>query len=307
MRQFRLSRCFTVCGLTLALCTTGLPIAPHAGAASYGVNGAGAVTPGLDQQGGDVDANFEVPGDNTSNPGSETPTGGDGGNPDDCGLVTLAYGLTHGYTAGIGILDPEPDYSWYIDTCTNLLEAIPDPPAAVPTGPTQTDINGLMAQARARVEPPLLTIGTSPPLDPGAVVGISTWFWVDAGNWATQRSTASSTQWNLHVTVTAEPLQLRFNPGDQAAPGGGRTINCVGPALVWNRSLSDDDSDCTYTYDYPSSITPAGTFTVTAEVDWRLTYVVTGLINQSGTIGTITLASPSLNLPVAELQAVISN
>ena len=267
----------------------------------------GHVSTNNDSNGGGVFADYQAPGDSNSTPGSGTPTGGDGDSPYSCGLITLAQGLAGDYTAGVGVPDPPEGHSWYIDTCGGLLVAVLDPPPAVPTGPTQIDIDGLIAQARARVEPPRLTIGTSPPLDPGAVVGISTWFWVDAGNWTTQRSTASSTRWNLHVTVTAEPLQLRFNPGDHAAPGGGRTINCVGPALVWNRSLSDDDSDCTYTYDYPSSITPAGTFTVTAEVDWQLTYVVTGLINQTGTIGTIALASPSLNLPVAELQAVISN
>ena len=267
----------------------------------------GHVSTNNDSNGGGVFADYNTPGDSNSTPGSGTPTGGNGDGPYACGLITLAQGLAGDYTAGVGVPDPPEGHSWYIDTCGGLLVAVLDPPPAIPTGPTQTDIDGLIAQARARVEPPRLTIGTSPPLDPGAVVGISTWYWVDAGNWTTQQSTASSTQWNLQVTVTAEPLRLRFNPGDHAAPGGGQTINCVGPAPAWNRSLSDDDSDCTYTYNYPSSITPAGTFTVTAEVDWRLTYVVTGLINQAGTIGTITLASPSRNLPVTELQAVISN
>lgn len=309
MRKFRFTRIARRRQLRVRfLISVGVFLTFATPASSGGIFTAELVNPGLNDTGGEVVTEYETPGNSDSTPGDSTPTGGNGGGGDtpSCGLITLVYGLANGYTASIGTPPETPGFTWYIDTCSNLLVSVEDPPPAVPTGPTQTDVDDLIARARARIEPPRLTIGTSPPIDPGAVVGISTWYWVDTDNWSNQQASASSTRWNLHVTVTAQPLELRFNPGDQAAPGGGQTMSCVGPALAWTSATPEGASDCTYTYDYPSSIDPDGTFTVTAEVDWRLTYVVTGLINQSGTIGTITLASPARELPVVELQAVIS-
>ena len=133
-----------------------------------------------------------------------------------------------------------------------------------------------------------------------AYVQNRTFFWVERvpGQWAPVSATAAVP--GLAVTVTAVPEVLRVDTGD----GGG--VECPGapPALPPDSSPAGFDG-CGYVYRDSSATAPNGaTFPVTVTIVWHATWRASN--GTSGDLGRLSTTSTTRDLPVAEIQAVVT-
>jgi hypothetical protein len=133
-----------------------------------------------------------------------------------------------------------------------------------------------------------------------AYVQFNTYFWVEQreGQWATVSATSSVP--GLSLTVTAEPVRMLVDTGD------GGSVNCPGtpPALLPNSSPVGFRG-CGYVYRNSSATAPNGqTFPVTVTVEWQVTWVASN--GEAGDLGVLATTSAPRDLPVAEIQAVVT-
>lgn len=128
-----------------------------------------------------------------------------------------------------------------------------------------------------------------------------TFFWIDdaPGQWHPVTATASAG--GITVTVTATPVSLRVDPGD-----GSPTVTCAGtPPAVTRANFHPDITGCSHTYRNSSAVAPNGrTWPVTASIVWHVTWTAT--TGEGGDLGYVATASPTRDLPVAEIQAVVT-
>ncbi|MET0323953.1 MAG: hypothetical protein ABW219_01930 [Ilumatobacteraceae bacterium] len=133
-----------------------------------------------------------------------------------------------------------------------------------------------------------------------AYVQNHTYFWVaqGPGQWAPVTATAAVP--GLSVTVTAVPERLTVDPGD------GGSLDCPGapPALAPNSSPTGFDG-CGYIYRDSSAMAPNGhTYPVTVTIVWHATWQAS--TGASGDLGRLSTTSTTRDLPVAEIQAVVT-
>ncbi|MGH3372645.1 MAG: hypothetical protein ACRDPR_21880 [Nocardioidaceae bacterium] len=133
-------------------------------------------------------------------------------------------------------------------------------------------------------------IDMSPPASHGAVVNVPLWLWVDTNAWAPTAATASVD--GLTVTTTAKPDRVVWSIDN------GDEIICAGPGTPYDPSRPEQEqqSDCTYLF------SEAGTFVITATVEWRVTWTTRGSLG-SGDLGVVR-RSATVTVPVSEIQAL---
>jgi len=118
-------------------------------------------------------------------------------------------------------------------------------------------------------------------------VNLWTWYWTEPGTFRTVSQTV--TAGGVSATVTARPVELRFDPGD-----GNPAVTCSGPGRAWQEDdgNSAPDSGCGYRYPHVSS---SGPITATVSTVWKVTWV-----GNNGTSGSLPLlmtqASGRLNV-----------
>lgn len=140
----------------------------------------------------------------------------------------------------------------------------------------------------------------NPPIDQIQLVNLPVWLAIAPGSW--QPTSATATDGGVTATTTATPSKVTWNMGD------GNVVSCNGPGVVYDRNRRDVDqhSDCTYTYRNGSAGRPNNAFTVTATLEWRVTWNATGLpagAPATGTLGAITRTSTA-SIRVGEVQAL---
>lgn len=167
----------------------------------------------------------------------------------------------------------------------------------------------LLAELRAQVAAPVPRMQMAPPADASHLVGVTTWLWVEPSEFSSVSATRSDPA-GMTVTLTATPEGLRFHPGDAEVTGREVTVHCSGAGVRWQRGLDDDDTDCLWWWDYPSSDHPDGVFHLWAEADWSFSWEASGelagyLPERTGTLGTITTTTEPIPLAVLEAQAVL--
>ena len=155
-----------------------------------------------------------------------------------------------------------------------------------PTTPDPATVARNLAQsalAQLRVQTP---IARSNPANSLAVINIPTWLWVE--NWTPL--TASATAAGVTATVTAEPLEMLWDPGD-----GSKPFTCTGPGVAYdlNRPARTQTTDCSFTY-----TRKAGRFNIGATQRWHLTYTATN--GQAGDLGFVT-STTTIPIDVHEL------
>ena len=154
-------------------------------------------------------------------------------------------------------------------------------------------LRDLVLQARTALVLPVPAAEFSPP---GAtvrtLVGIDTWFWVPATQWVPEEESVSAGA--VTVTATANPLALRFDPGDGAPP-----VECIGPGAPWEQG---GESQCSYTYQWVSTHHESGAWPASVELDWEVTW--TSNVGQAGVLEPFTMVSAA-PMTVAEAQAVL--
>lgn len=172
----------------------------------------------------------------------------------------------------------------------SFLGAAP-PPAAV-------DAPQLAERAAGELNLPTPTLNTSPADPVKALVGLQTWLWVPADQW--QTLTASASAGGATVTVTAEPIQSRWDMGEGA-------VNCAGPGREWRKGLGQNArTDCGYTYKRTSLREPDNKYAVAATLRYRITWACDGNCSETtGDLGTLDSPTSTSQLEVSERQSVV--
>lgn len=247
-------------------------------------------------------------GSNTSANGSPTPSGTGSGNTSS---EPSPYTWRREYVAGPCVpIEGQPagrlyrdvrtdtrtgEEVWMAEGCERPTE--PSTPAAAGAPARAPNPGGLAVQAlnRTPLPAPAMTMspnGTDIPL----LVNLPTFLWIDAAQW--RPVTASASAGPVTSTVTATPQRVIWSMGN------GESVTCNGPGAPYVPSLSDDaqPSDCSYTYSASSARSPDKTFTVTATVEWRVTWTAVGAPG-GGDLG-LSRRSSTATVRVAELQVL---
>jgi hypothetical protein len=185
---------------------------------------------------------------------------------------------------------------WYWQSINGTPEA-PGPPIVTP----QDLIPGAFDSVERQLPTPVPVIAPADRNATGfAYVQNRTFFWVEQapGQWAPVSASASVP--GLSVTVTAVPERFTVDTGD------GSTVDCPGapPALAPNSSPAGFDG-CGHVYRDSSAMAPNGaTFPVTVTIVWHATWQASN--GTSGDLGRLSTTSTPRDLPVAEIQAVVT-
>lgn len=178
-----------------------------------------------------------------------------------------------------------------------------DPNVAMPAGfpaaaAPLVDAPRLAERAANQLDLPTPTLNTSPADPVKALVGLETWLWVPDGQW--EALTASAEAGGAEVTVTAEPIQSRWDMGED-------TTTCAGPGREWRKGLGQDaKTPCGYTYSRTSVREPNKKYDVSASLRYRLSWTCEGDCSEdSGDLGTLDSPTSTSQLQVSERQSVV--
>lgn len=141
--------------------------------------------------------------------------------------------------------------------------------------------------ALSQLDLPLPALALAPPAG-DLLVGLPAWYWVDTP-WTPQA--ASATLGGVTATVTAEPVELTFDPGD----GAGLVI-CEGPGVPWTPDR-EGDPPCGHTYGHH------GTYTLTATITWEVAWTAT--TGAGGPLPDLTTVA-TVGVEAREVEAVIT-
>jgi len=189
-----------------------------------------------------------------------------------------------------------PRWIW-VPTAPNGDPAAPPVPVITPADL----IPDAFAEMRRQLPTPVPRIAPADDDPDGfAFVQNPVFFWIDqaAGQWENVSVTASAG--TLSLTMTAAPEELIVDPGD------GATVTCVGAPPPFPTGADPTAFDgCAHTYTDSSAMAPNGqTFPVTTTIVWHVSWTASN--GESGDSGTLTTTSPVRELPVAEIQAIIT-
>lgn len=158
------------------------------------------------------------------------------------------------------------------------------------------DPAALAQQALQQVPLPAPAMAMAPGGNIPLLVNLATFLWIDRAQW--RPVTASASAGAVTSTVTATPKRVAWKMGQ------GDSVTCDGPGEPYDPTLSDDaqPSDCKFTYRASSARSPDKTFTVTATVEWQVTWAASGAPG-GGDLG-ISRRSSTTTVRVAELQVL---
>jgi hypothetical protein len=164
-------------------------------------------------------------------------------------------------------------------------------------------VPALHAEVVRRLPTPLPRIGPADENPDGwTYVQHRTFFWIDQqpGQW--EAVSGSTSAGGITVTVQAVPERLVVNPGD-----GSPVLVCEGPQpAVTAAAYRTDVEGCAHRYRHSSATAPNGaTFPVVASIVWHASW--TASTGEGGDLGYISTTSDVRQLPVAEIQAVLTD
>lgn len=212
---------------------------------------------------------------------------------------------------GYAVVDPQPpkghpiwgghtpdDGAIYWKICPGHLGTYPS--VFLPNGedpePPDPAVLARRAMGELRLTSPAIRLAPSPPAK--TYVGLETWLWIPARQWAplTKSVTAGATT----VTVTAAPQSVAWRLG-----GGGTT--CRGPGRAWvaGRMSEEASTDCDFVFDRVSSGEPGGRFRVSATITFRADWTCSGsCLAGEGTLGDVVGPTAQTAIRVSERQSV---
>jgi len=233
----------------------------------------------------------------TSVTGSHPGSGGSGGKSA-CTLTPLSQQQAR----FLGLQWPPPkNHSWDAITCpgtqafggVTLVDNATGAPAVTPADLAQVAIGDLII--------PELHPQTAPPRGHDGLVGLPEWFWIPGLNWGAAKSPVI-TAGPVWAQATAVPTKIIFNPG-----GGLAGITCNGPGTAYQPKvpLSAQHTDCSYTYDQPSTGQPGNAYAASVTVLWNVSWVGSG--GAGGVVATGRAVSTPITVPVAAGEALVTS
>jgi hypothetical protein len=213
-----------------------------------------------------------------------------------CEYTPLPVGTDVGIgIPGIGAVVSEP--GWLEKLCFDAAGRLLGPPEFIPPRDAAAVARDLAREALAKLPLGPPTIGTSPPPEREQLVNLPTWLWISAAEWTNPRTATASVP-GISATVTAKPQWVRWSMGNRD------TLVCAGPGATWDpaRAGSEQSTDCSYTYRHSSAAQPGERFTITATVEYAVTWQATGAPG-GGSLGTLSRTAGA-SLRVGESQAI---
>ncbi len=220
-------------------------------------------------------------------PGAGPATGATGGTPHCSSILARSarvVGGPLGYASSVIPTaeyppDPTGRFLWVITHCVypdgQRTNSIGRFDTVTSTGsPATSPSPGFRATAHLHLDFP--TLHFSPARD--QTVGFPTWIWLAADAWHTLQ--AADTDGALHVTLTATPSDLVFDPGDGSAP-----VHCRGPGTPYRAGIDrgwDASPDCGHVYTTSSRRRPGGHVVTTTTMVWTFNWHAS-----DGTSGTL--------------------
>lgn len=208
------------------------------------------------------------------------------------------YGCTYGAggasaTALLGVGGPEPG-QWVFPNCRGPGVIDPMPPVwvtgAVPVaGVVQVAPVVVAEQAAKTLGLSSPVIEMAPPDGSSQLVGVATWLWVNPASW--HPLTATATAGAVSTTATATPTRVVWTMGD------GASVTCDGPGEPYDASTPDATTDCSYVW------VTAGTYRVTATIDWSVTWAAAGAAG-GGTLGAEAGPAGAVTVTVVQSEAI---
>jgi hypothetical protein len=188
---------------------------------------------------------------------------------------------------GVGPSRGDGQGSWYWKTC---VDDNGNGSAVVVWIPQKINLETVARRALRYTSLPDPAIGMSPPPDRGGVVNVPLWLWVNSGAW--EPTSATATIDGVTATTTARPDRVVWSLGN------GDELVCDGPGTPYDpgRPEADQHSDCTYLF------RQAGTYTITATIEWHVTWAALGAAG-GGDLGVVR-RSASTTVVVSEIQAL---
>jgi len=236
---------------------------------------------------------------NTSVTGGSPGSGGAGGGgaKSACTLTPLSQQQA----VFLGLQWPPPkNHTWDAITCpgkqafggVTLVNDATGAPAVTPADLAQIAIGDLII--------PELRAKTAPPLHHDGLVGLPEWFWIPGLDWGAAKSPVI-TAGPVWAQATAVPTKIIFNPG-----GGLAGVTCQGPGTAYQPDvpLSAQHTDCSYTYDQPSTGQPGNAYAASVTVLWNVSWVGSG--GAGGTVATGRAVSTPITVPVAAGEALVT-
>ena len=233
---------------------------------------------------------------NTSVTGGSPGSGG-GGGKSACTLTPLSQQQA----SFLGLKWPPPkNHSWDAITCpgtqpfggVTLVNNATGVPAVTPADLAQVAIGDLIL--------PELRPKTAPPRGRDGLVGLPEWFWIPGPNWGAVKSPVI-TAGPVWAQATAVPTKIIFHPG-----GGLGGITCNGPGTAYQPKvpLSAQHTDCSYTYDQPSTGQPGNAYAASVTVLWNVSWIGSG--GAGGVVATGRAVSTPITVPVAAGEALVT-
>ena len=234
---------------------------------------------------------------NTSVTGGSPGSGG-GGGKSACTLTPLSQQQVR----FLGLQWPPPkNHAWDAITCpgtqafggVTLVDNATGAPAVTPADLAQVAIGDLII--------PELHPKTAPPRGHDGLVGLPEWFWIPGLDWGAAKSPVI-TAGPVWAQATAVPTKIIFNPG-----GGLAGITCNGPGTAYQPKvpLSAQHTDCSYTYDQPSTGQPGNAYAASVTVLWNVSWVGSG--GAGGIVATGRAVSTPITVPVAAGEALVTS
>jgi hypothetical protein len=280
--------------LAAALLAGGLLVPAVLGPATAASAAAGSSSGGCSYQ--LINGAYQFVCTHTSSTGGAPGTGGGSGGKSACTLTPLSQQQV----SFLGLQWPPPkNHAWDAITCPGnqafggviLVDVATGVPPVTPAELAQIAIGDLVI--------PELQPHTAPPLHDDGLVGLPEWFWIPAG-WGAQK-TRRITAGPVWAQAIAVPTKIIFNPG-----GGLAGVTCQGPGTVYHSSvpLSAQHTDCSYTYDQPSTGQPGNAYAASVTVLWNVTWVGSG--GAGGTVAIGRAVSTPVPVTVAAGEALVT-
>lgn len=160
------------------------------------------------------------------------------------------------------------------------------------------DPMAMIVESMDSFELPRPEISASPAPDSLILVKTPVWLWIDDQQW--QPATAEADVPDLSLELTATPRATRWTMGD------GAEFACEGPGTPYDPQAHAPDTqspDCGHVYTRSSAAQPDGTYTVTAEITWDLTWELSN--GETGQLDAVATTS-QIDLTVQESQGLVT-